>query len=136
MQHSAYGSAAQPSQAYVGYQQQPPLQHSQIQQPMYVQPPYGSQQPAYLSQQSFTQPLQIGVMPSYQQTPMQQYSQPTQYNQQPQQYQTPNQQQYTPLPMVVQPAVVWKSAKTGDGQVYYYNEKTGETQWDKPVGMP
>lgn len=113
------------------------MQQPQTQQPMFVQPSYGSQQPTYLSQQSFTQPLQIGVMPSYQQPPMQQYNQPAQYNQQPpQQYQAPTQQQYTPLPMVMQPAVVWKSAKTGDGQVYYYNEKTGETQWDKPVGMP
>jgi len=38
--------------------------------------------------------------------------------------------------VVIPPAAVWKSAKTGDGQVYYYNEKTGETQWDKPAGMP
>ena len=29
----------------------------------------------------------------------------------------------------------WKSATAADGQTYYYNEKTGETQWDKPPGM-
>jgi len=29
----------------------------------------------------------------------------------------------------------WKSATAADGQVYYYNEKTGETQWDKPAGL-
>jgi hypothetical protein len=69
---------------------------------------------------------------------MQQYGQQPQYGQPSQQYQPTPQQQYPPqAPMVViPPAVVWKSAKTGDGQVYYYNEKTGETQWDKPAGMP
>jgi WW domain len=30
----------------------------------------------------------------------------------------------------------WKSATSPDGQVYYYNERTGETQWEKPIGMP
>jgi WW domain len=33
-------------------------------------------------------------------------------------------------------AFAWKSATAADGQIYYYNEKTGETQWDKPAGMP
>jgi len=31
---------------------------------------------------------------------------------------------------------VWRTATAADGQVYYYNEKTGETQWEKPPGMP
>lgn len=29
----------------------------------------------------------------------------------------------------------WKTATAPDGQTYYYNEKTGETSWDKPMGM-
>jgi hypothetical protein len=33
-------------------------------------------------------------------------------------------------------ASVWKSATAPDGQVYYYNERTGETQWEKPMGYP
>lgn len=50
---------------------------------------------------------------------------------------------YGAYPAVVAypPAVVvqespWKSATASDGQVYYYNEKTGESQWEKPPGMP
>jgi rRNA processing protein Krr1/Pno1 len=36
------------------------------------------------------------------------------------------------------PAVVsaWKAATAPDGQTYYYNERTGETQWEKPAGIP
>ena len=34
------------------------------------------------------------------------------------------------------PVSQWKSATSPDGQIYYYNERTGETQWDKPMGMP
>lgn len=30
----------------------------------------------------------------------------------------------------------WKAAPAPDGQIYYYNERTGETQWEKPAGMP
>jgi len=29
----------------------------------------------------------------------------------------------------------WKAATAPDGQTYYYNEKTGATSWEKPVGM-
>jgi far upstream element-binding protein len=29
----------------------------------------------------------------------------------------------------------WKTATAPDGQIYYFNERTGETQWDKPAGM-
>jgi len=29
----------------------------------------------------------------------------------------------------------WKTATAPDGQTYYYNEKTGETSWDKPMGV-
>jgi predicted RNA-binding protein YlqC (UPF0109 family) len=30
----------------------------------------------------------------------------------------------------------WKAATAPDGQIYYYNELTGVTQWEKPPGMP
>ena len=44
---------------------------------------------------------------------------------------------YAPAPPVAAPGVSdWKSATSPDGQVYYYNEKTGQTQWNKPPGMP
>ena len=29
----------------------------------------------------------------------------------------------------------WKSATAPDGQVYYYNERTGATQWEPPTNM-
>ena len=29
----------------------------------------------------------------------------------------------------------WKTATAPDGQVYYYNERTGATQWDPPTNM-
>lgn len=35
-----------------------------------------------------------------------------------------------------QPASPWRAATAADGQVYYYNQITQETQWDRPAGMP
>jgi len=32
-------------------------------------------------------------------------------------------------------AYPWRSASAGDGQIYYYNQITQETQWDRPAGM-
>lgn len=32
-------------------------------------------------------------------------------------------------------ASMWKAAAAPDGQTYYYNEKTGESSWEKPPGM-
>ena len=51
-------------------------------------------------------------------------------------YGAPPQQHLPPQSMGVPVSFGWKSATAADGQVYYYNEKTGETQWDKPAGMP
>jgi len=112
-----YGGGA--AAHYGGYQQS--------QQPAYGQA-YGQQQHAP-QQYSYGQPQQqqsmYGGAPSYgggmQQQPQQQayggYSAP-------------------PQPPAAQDAGSWKTATAGDGQVYYYNEKTGETQWNKPPGMP
>jgi hypothetical protein len=141
-------------------QHQPqPQQYNPYQQPqptMYDQgAAYG--QPAYAPQGNtgYTAPMMGG--PTYGQ-PMQQPQQalPYQQQQQPTPYGVvgggyvpiPQQQQ---LPMVAtavprqppippQPAVapvsLWKAASSPDGQIYYYNERTGETQWEKPPGMP
>ncbi|CAJ1966673.1 unnamed protein product [Cylindrotheca closterium] len=44
---------------------------------------------------------------------------------------------YGGAPQAAAPVVSdWKSATAPDGQVYYYNQRTGETQWNKPIGMP
>ena len=103
-----YGAA----QAYGGYQQP--------QQPAYGQPydPHQQQQPAY---GGYQQPA-YGGAPAY--------------------GGMPQQPAYGGYPPVASPpgppagAATWKSAQAADGQTYYYNEKTGETQWDKPAGMP
>jgi hypothetical protein len=62
----------------------------------------------------------------------QQYSQGGSIQQQ-QQYQAP-QQVYGGAPAALA-ASEWKAATAPDGQVYYYNERTGETTWTKPPGM-
>lgn len=114
----------------------------------YPQGGYGAapQMPAYPYQQPAAQPAPYGgayaygapayqappygqpEMPAYQAPPQAQpYGMPS--YQQPQQYAQPPMQAPPP------PAAVWRTANTADGQTYYYNEKTGETQWDKPAGM-
>lgn len=40
-----------------------------------------------------------------------------------------------PAPPAASSAGPWKMATSADGQVYYYNEQTGHTQWEKPQGM-
>eukprot|EP00537_Pseudo-nitzschia_pungens_P008149 CAMPEP_0172360358 /NCGR_PEP_ID=MMETSP1060-20121228/4396_1 /TAXON_ID=37318 /ORGANISM="Pseudo-nitzschia pungens, Strain cf. cingulata" /LENGTH=573 /DNA_ID=CAMNT_0013082329 /DNA_START=146 /DNA_END=1867 /DNA_ORIENTATION=- len=51
------------------------------------------------------------------------------------QFQQPQQGGYGAPPAT--PAVSeWKSATAPDGQTYYYNERSGETTWQKPPGMP
>lgn len=67
----------------------------------------------------------------------QSYGQPGGYQggQQYQQYSAPT----PPVPYGAPPGPPvsdWKSASAPDGQVYYYNERTGETTWNKPPGMP
>ncbi|KAG7345283.1 KH domain containing protein [Nitzschia inconspicua] len=64
------------------------------------------------------------------------YGQPGGYpgGQQYQQYSAPPPTQYRAPPGP--PVSEWKSATAPDGQIYYYNERTGETTWKKPPGMP
>jgi len=62
-------------------------------------------------------------------------------------YQQQQQQPYAPVmqgqyasqqPGVHMPQVEaspWRAATAADGQVYYYNQITQETQWDRPAGM-
>eukprot|EP00560_Eucampia_antarctica_P006354 CAMPEP_0197825466 /NCGR_PEP_ID=MMETSP1437-20131217/2536_1 /TAXON_ID=49252 ORGANISM="Eucampia antarctica, Strain CCMP1452" /NCGR_SAMPLE_ID=MMETSP1437 /ASSEMBLY_ACC=CAM_ASM_001096 /LENGTH=739 /DNA_ID=CAMNT_0043425469 /DNA_START=23 /DNA_END=2242 /DNA_ORIENTATION=+ len=118
---------------------------------------YGGAMFAQQPQQSQPQPQpSFGAHPSYnsnyaaqpqQVYPAQPQTQPPQQQQQQQQQQPPPsyyQQQQQPPPPYVQPTPqpapvnypVWKTAQAPDGQTYYYNEKTAETSWDKPPGMP
>lgn len=81
-------------------------------------------QPQMNSQQQYGMPQQqYGGQPMYQQ--QQPYQpQPGQYGMQPGSHAP----QAQPSP--------WRAATAADGQVYYYNQITQETQWDRPAGMP
>jgi hypothetical protein len=62
-------------------------------------------------------------------------SQATAYSQpQAAQYQASHAYGGNPAPQAA-PSSEWKSATAPDGQIYYYNQRTGETQWEKPMGM-
>jgi len=50
--------------------------------------------------------------------------------------QGPPQGAYGAPPPVAPPVSEWKVASAPDGQQYYYNERSGETTWQKPAGMP
>ena len=117
---------------------------------VYPQAAYGQapvQQQAYAYQQPVAQTFggayAYGAPAAYQPAP---YVQPDMAYQT-QQYGMPPQQQQAyggyvqqpPMqalpPHVAAPAGLWRTATTAEGQTYYYNEKTGETQWEKPAGM-
>ena len=147
----SYGSQhhQQPPQQYNPYQQQP-------QPPVYDQgAAYG--QAAYAPQGNTGYAAPMMGVPTYgqpipqpqQAMPYQQQPQPTPYGgvgggyapmPQQQQQQLPMATAAIPRPVPPQPPVaaasLWKSAASPDGQIYYYNERTGETQWEKPPGMP
>lgn len=81
----------------------------------------------------YQQPQQQG----YYGAPQQGYGMAAPYGQQPQAYGGYGQQQAPPPPpQAAASASPWKAAQAPDGQVYYYNSATGETQWNKPAGMP
>jgi hypothetical protein len=103
---------------------------------------YQQQQPQYgyqgHGQQGYNQP-----QPAYGQQPAYGHQAPQAAPQQYGGYGQQQQQQYPPgygQPGVPPPAArapsEWKSATSPDGQVYYYNERSGATQWEKPAGMP
>lgn len=115
--------------SHSGGYQHPPYEQN-FSQPVYGQPTSYMQQsfgqPAVTPSSSYgnyaaTQPAygaynqqNIAPVPSFQQQPLPQPKAP-------------------PPPMMLSP---WKAATAPDGQIYYYNERTGETQWEKPAGMP
>jgi len=111
-----------------GYSQAPPMQAYPYQQAAAQPSPYGGAY-GYAAPPYQAAPYGQPDMAAYGQVPSQPYGMPA-YQQLPQQYAQPPMQQAPPPP-----AAVWRAANTVDGQTYYYNEKTGETQWEKPAGM-
>ena len=147
-QQQQYGGYQQQQQPSYGQMQQPQMQQQYTQQPQ-MQPqynappvqqqPYGGyqqqQQPVYVQQQ-YGQPRQPTMQ--QQQPVYNNYQQPQQQQQtynQPQQYAQQSQPVYQPPAAPVAPSP-WKTATAPDGQIYYYNEKTNQTTWDKPADMP
>jgi rRNA processing protein Krr1/Pno1 len=130
-------------------QPQAQAQYGQTQTP-YQQPAYGQQQSQYAPQQAYGQQSQYAPQT---QNPYEQPQQ-AQMQQQPQQYGAVaaqvnygaahpygQQAQAQPQAMYQQPTAAtaassWKAASSAQGQVYYYNEKTNETTWEKPENMP
>jgi rRNA processing protein Krr1/Pno1 len=109
---------------------------------MQQQAAYGQTQPQY--QQHYGQQAQYGTTPNQygymQQTQMQQptpqYGAPYGSGQAYGYVQQPQTQLAYQQPAVPAAYSPWKTATSPDGQIYYYNEKTNETTWDKPAGMP
>lgn len=99
--------------------------------PAHSQQPY--QQGGY-GQSPFAAQGAYGQYPSQSMGGYGQPQQPTQYGGYQQPFsQTPTEPAAPPPPA---PSVsAWKAASAPGGQIYYYNEQTGETTWTKPAGM-
>jgi len=134
------------SQGHTNQNNAPPNQYypQQQRQPQnyayYPNNQYQNAPPPYQQQQSYAPPPQQQTytnqqyQPNYYQQQQQQPYNPQQPQQVPQMYNSPvPQMNVRPPPQQQQQP--WKSAKAADGQIYYYNETTGETQWDKPPGF-
>mmetsp|Transcript_38770 Transcript_38770/g.80518 ORF Transcript_38770/g.80518 Transcript_38770/m.80518 type:complete len:653 (-) Transcript_38770:2383-4341(-) len=147
-QSSQQGYDYNQQQQYGGYQQQQPVpQQPSYGQGSYEQPPAYQQDaaPSYGGyQQHGMPPMQHQQVPNMGGPPGQipNYgggAPPTNFGSQPQ-YGAHMPPQQPPQPPAPAPAVLdtggWKSTTTPDGQTYYWNERTGQTQWDKPPGMP
>ena len=115
------------------------------QQPGWGQQPQGQQ--GYHQQQAPHQANAYGANPGYQnqgypQQQQQQYGNPpNQYygaqpmHQMPQPYPQQGQQYAAPNMPPAQASSPWRAAQAADGQTYYFNEVTRQTQWERPAGM-
>jgi rRNA processing protein Krr1/Pno1 len=94
---------------------------------------HGGQQGYQQSSYHANQPYQPGYSHQYYGTP--QYGGQPVYQQHTYQ---PQGQQYGVQPGAFIPADAspWRAATAADGQIYYYNQITQETQWERPGGMP
>eukprot|EP00531_Pseudo-nitzschia_arenysensis_P001275 CAMPEP_0116131066 /NCGR_PEP_ID=MMETSP0329-20121206/8810_1 /TAXON_ID=697910 /ORGANISM="Pseudo-nitzschia arenysensis, Strain B593" /LENGTH=552 /DNA_ID=CAMNT_0003625477 /DNA_START=51 /DNA_END=1709 /DNA_ORIENTATION=- len=117
--HNSYGGYQQG-----GYHQQQHQQHG------------GYQQQGGYNQQQQQQYGGYGQNTGYGGPPQQQQQYQQQQQPQGQYQQGPPQGGYGAPPPAAPPVSEWKSASAPDGQTYYYNERTGETTWTKPAGMP
>ncbi len=99
----------------------------------YAQTSYQQQQPSYQPHQAAAyaaaQPQTHYGMPAQQQPLQPSYGQS-------QPAALPQYGGYGPAAVISPVVSEWKTATSPDGQVYYYNERTGVTQWEKPAGMP
>jgi len=121
--HPYQGGTGGGNQSYGGHQQVGYGQQQMHQQPHGFQNQGGFQQQQQYGQGSY------GQNPGYAGgNPAQQYSQ-GQFQAQ------PPPQAYGAAPGAP-PVSEWKAATAPDGQQYYYNERSGETTWQKPAGMP
>mmetsp|Transcript_359 Transcript_359/g.741 ORF Transcript_359/g.741 Transcript_359/m.741 type:complete len:600 (-) Transcript_359:198-1997(-) len=100
------------------------------------------QQLGYADQQHYHQSQvypneQYGIMPQqqyYAGQPMTMYHQQQPQQQQP--YSIQQQQAQQEYPAQAASSSPWRAATATDGQIYYYNENTLESRWDKPEEMP
>jgi KH domain/WW domain len=136
--------------AYGGYSQAAPAPAATGGYGGYAAPPQQQMSAAYGSSAVVGSAASYGAQPQQQQQQQPQpayggYAAPVaqqQYGAYKQQQHQSQQQHISPRGPVAAAAAPtaasmgWKTAASPDGQVYYYNERTGETTWEKPAGMP